>query len=294
MLYDISLRIAYRYTNPSAGSVHLMRLLPGDLADEQRLIAGHMDVDPPPAERRDGTDFFGNPTVRVHYRAAHDQIAVRVQARVRRLPRPGAPDTSPDLDALARELGAWRGLDALSPLHFTGASLRVPAEPAIAAYARDCLRPGMGVLDAVQAVGRALHADMAFDPGATTVDTPALTAFANRHGVCQDFSHVMIAGLRGIGIPAGYVSGFLRTTPPPGQPRLEGADAMHAWVRAWCGADVGWVEYDPTNAILAGGDHIVVARGRDYSDVAPVKGVLRVSGGQTGTHVVDVVPRQDE
>ena len=131
---------------------------------------------------------------------------------------------------------------------------------------------------------------MKFDPDATTVDTPPAEAFARRHGVCQDFAQVMIACLRGIGIPAGYVSGFLRTNPPPGKPRLEGADAMHAWVRAWCGWQTGWVEFDPTNAIPAGTDHIVAARGRDYGDVAPVKGILRIAGDQTTEHAVDVLP----
>ena len=101
---------------------------------------------------------------------------------------------------------------------------------------------------------------------------------------------MMIACLRGIGVPAGYVSGFLRTNPPPGQPRLEGADAMHAWVRAWCGWETGWIEFDPTNAVVAGTDHILVARGRDYGDVAPVKGVLRIAGAQKTEHAVDVIP----
>jgi len=95
--------------------------------------------------------------------------------------------------------------------------------------------------------------------------------------------------LRTAGVPAGYVSGFLRTIPPKGQPRLQGADAMHAWVRAWCGLEVGWVEYDPTNAVFSGTDHIIIARGRDYSDVAPVKGVLRTSGQQDADHAVDVI-----
>ena len=160
------------------------------------------------------------------------------------------------------------------------------------AYAREQIDPGMTALDAVRAVGLALHRDMRFDPEATTVDTPPAEAFARRHGVCQDFAQVMIACLRGIGIPAGYVSGFLRTNPPPGQPRLEGADAMHAWVRAWCGWETGWVEFDPTNAVFAGTDHILVARGRDYGDVAPVKGVLRIAGAQTTEHAVDVDPRR--
>ena len=144
--------------------------------------------------------------------------------------------------------------------------------------------------EAVLAVGRALHAEMRFDAEATEVDTTPREAFDARHGVCQDFTHVMIACLRGIGIPAGYVSGFLRTRPPPGKPRLEGADAMHAWVRAWCGREMGWIAYDPTNAMPEGEDHIVAARGRDYSDVAPVRGVTRSAGGHETTQAVDVIP----
>ena len=161
------------------------------------------------------------------------------------------------------------------------------------AYAREQVAPGMTAADAVEAIGLALHRDMSFDPDATTVDTPPSEAFARRHGVCQDFAQVMIASLRGIGIPAGYVSGFLRTNPPPGQPRLEGADAMHAWVRAWSGGQTGWIEYDPTNAMPAGTDHILVARGRDYGDVAPVKGMLRIAGDQKTEHAVDVIPEPD-
>ena len=103
----------------------------------------------------------------------------------------------------------------------------------------------------------------------------------------------MIAALRSVGIPAGYVSGFLRTTPPPGQQRLSGADAMHAWVRAWCGPDTGWIEYDPTNAVAAGVDHIVVAYGRDYSDVSPVKGILKAATDQQSRQAVDVIPLED-
>ena len=134
-----------------------------------------------------------------------------------------------------------------------------------------------------------MHSDMKFDAKATDVDTPIADAFANRHGVCQDFSQIMICALRSIGVPAGYVSGFLRTIPPEGKPRLQGADAMHAWVRVRCGGKGGWAEYDPTNAIFAGADHVVIARGRDYSDVAPVKGILRTSGKQSSKHAVDMV-----
>ena len=145
----------------------------------------------------------------------------------------------------------------------------------------------------LRTVGAALNRDMSFDAKATSVETSHEEAFEARHGVCQDFSHVMIAALRSVGIPAGYVSGFLRTRPPEGRPRLSGADAMHAWVRAWCGPALGWVEYDPTNAVDAGEDHVVVAYGRDYSDVSPVKGVLKSATAQESRQAVDVIPLDD-
>jgi transglutaminase-like putative cysteine protease len=226
----------------------------------------------------------------VAFRAEHDEILFRVAARVERLAVAPALDISPDLGRLGGEIADYRGLDGDAPHHFLGPSPRVAPTPETTAYAREQILPGMTAADAVRAVGLALHRDMKFDPDATNVDTPPSEAFARRHGVCQDFAQVMIAALRGIGIPAGYVSGFLRTDPPPGRPRLEGADAMHAWVRAWCGRQAGWTEYDPTNAVAAGTDHILVARGRDYGDVAPVKGVLRIAGEQKTEHAVDVVP----
>ena len=142
----------------------------------------------------------------------------------------------------------------------------------------------------MQHLGRRLRNDFAYDPDATEVDTPLAKAFDMRAGVCQDFSHIMIAGLRGLGIPAGYVSGFLRTIPPPGKTRLEGADATHAWVRAWCGGQLGWREFDPTNGIFAGNDHITIGYGRDYADIPPIAGVLKTSGAQEAKQAVDVVP----
>ena len=161
------------------------------------------------------------------------------------------------------------------------------------AYARALVRSDMPAFDAVEAIGHALHKDITFDSEATTVDTSPEEAFAGKRGVCQDITHIMIACLRGVGIPAAYISGYLRTIPPPGKPRLAGADAMHAWVAAWVGAGGGWVEFDPTNDLRVAGDHIMVARGRDYSDVAPVKGVLRTSGTQSSKQAVDVVPLGD-
>jgi len=293
MIYDIKLAITYDYANAAVAGRHLARVMPLEIVGAQRLIAGLLTITPRPEERLDGRDFFGNGTVEFTFRAPHDHLALTMQARVERRPRANGPDLSALLPTLAADLDACRDMGGDSPLHALAPSFRVPLTAPTTTFARHALRPGMTTLQAVQAIGQALHTHMTFDAKATTVDTPLAEAFAARKGVCQDFSHILIAALRGVGIPAGYVSGFLRTIPPAGKPRLEGADAMHAWVRAWCGAGVGWVDYDPTNDCLAGEDHIVVARGRDYSDVAPIKGIMRISGRQRTDQAVDVIPLTD-
>lgn len=290
MRYDIGMTIAYSYERGAAAGRHMLRLVPADLPGEQRRITGWLEVTPEPAERRQIVDFFGNEAVEVVFREVHDEIAFRVSARVDRPASAPRLDIAPDKPRLAAEIAGWRGLGPEAPHHFTGPSPRIATDPTITAYGEAIVDSGMSVTDLVTAIGMALHHDMRFDPEATTVETPPAEAFARRHGVCQDFAQIMIACLRGLGVPAGYVSGFLRTNPPPGRARLEGADAMHAWVRAWAGRETGWIEFDPTNAILAGEDHIVVARGRDYGDVSPVRGVLRMSGAQASEQAVDVLP----
>ncbi|MCW2306379.1 transglutaminase family protein [Rhodobium gokarnense] len=291
MLFDIRLQITYEYEDPAVAARHILHLMPAGLDGEQRLIAGSIDIQPPPDEWISRTDFFGNQVAEIAYRSPHSEESFLVQGRVERFARGAELDITPPLAGLSREIAGVHSLGPDAPTHFLGASKRVPIDDDITAYAREQISDGMTVFDIVRTFGLALNRDIRFDPEATTVETPPREAFDNRHGVCQDFTHIMIAGLRGLGIPAGYVSGFLRTEPPPGQPRLEGADAMHAWVRAWCGIETGWIEYDPTNAMMVGQDHIVIARGRDYFDVAPVKGVSRSSGTQTTKQAVDVIPQ---
>jgi len=290
MIYDIHLTIAHRYQQPAGASRHLIRVLPRDIAGRQRITASLIEVAPPPTERGERADFFGNAVTSIAHFDAHDGMSIRLSCRV----EVTAPDPTSDLSAplalLARELDAQVDLGPESPMHFLGPSPRLSANSEIAHFAAEAFGPSGPVTPGVIRLGQALHAAITFDPTATTVDTDPVDAFRQRRGVCQDLSHIMILGLRALGIPAGYVSGYLRTRPPAGQPRLEGADAMHAWVRAWCGAAQGWVEYDPTNATLVGSDHIVVGYGRDYSDVSPVIGHLRASGDQQSTQSVDVIP----
>jgi len=290
MKYDIRLELEYLYQPPVVAGRHLVRVTPLTVRGVQRVVASALLFDPNPVERSDSRDFFGNAVVAVAYREPHANFRVGMTARVVVDAASSMLDVSPDLSTLRRELNAVRSLAPDSPHHFTVESPRIALDDAITAYAGKGLAATATVTEIVASFGDRIHREFRFDSASTNVDTLPAEAFAIRRGVCQDFTHVMIAGLRGLGIPAGYVSGFLSTVPPPGKERLAGADAMHAWVRAWCGNETGWIGYDPTNGAFAGEDHIAVAIGRDYEDVAPVAGVLRTAGRQRTTQAVDVVP----
>jgi transglutaminase-like putative cysteine protease len=287
--YRLALSIRYQFARPLAGPAReLLRICPAHLPGAQEVADCTVTVRPAPLERVEFTDFFGTRAIALVLPAGAESFAFDMTAEVLRHDPGALLDLSGPLAALPAELASETGLGPHSPHHFLPPSPRIPRVPEIARFATDATRRAATVHDAVKALGQAVHRAMRFDAGATTVDTPVAQAFAGRHGVCQDFSQVMIAGLRSLGVPAAYVSGFLRTRPPPGQPRLAGADAMHAWVRAWCGARAGWVDYDPTNACFAGVDHVTVGHGRDYADAAPVIGALRLEGTQSGEHSVDL------
>ncbi len=294
-VYDITARIRYDYDPPATAGHNILRLMPADLPGRQRLILGQIAASPDPAERGERLDFFGNRVAEISFRKPAATTAFTLRARVERLAEPGARlDLSPPLATLAHEIGDLHSLSSEAPQHFLGPSPRIAPSDEIAAFARTATARAATARRVVKALGKALHGAMTFDANATTVDTTPAEAFRLRRGVCQDLAHVMIAGLRSLGVPAGYVSGYLRTSPPKGQPRLEGADAMHAWVRAWCGRETGWLEYDPTNAIPAGTGHVIVAYGRDYDDVCPVQGILRLSGAQRSTQSVDTKPLSED
>lgn len=290
MLYDISLHMGYVYDTPASGARHILRLLPLSIRDRQRLIVGSVTIAPGADERSDFIDFFGQQATSIFLRAQHEKLDIRMQARVLAEPTPLTADLSPLLDDLALELAEIRSVDRDSPHHFASQSPRLPDNAEIAAFARSSITPGQTVREIAATLCKRIFQRFKYDPEATTVDTTPAEAFKLKRGVCQDFSHIMIVALRSLGIPAGYVSGFLRTIPPAGKERLEGADAMHAWVRVWCGKSTGYIELDPTNNIPAGADHIVVGYGRDYADVAPVIGVLKTYGTHSTVQSVDVIP----
>ncbi|WP_448660424.1 transglutaminase family protein [Sphingomonas sp. CJ99] len=206
----------------------------------------------------------------------------------RPIPVPSPAD--PTLSEVAAMARASRDMGPASPAAYLFPSPRIALDREIADWCAQDLDPDRGVLDAGMALARRIQRDFLFDPSATLVDTPPSEAFHKRGGVCQDFAQIMISGLRAAGLPAAYASGYLRTLPPPGQPRLVGADATHAWVMLWCGPQHGWLGVDPTNGIWMAEDHIVVAIGRDYADIAPIDGVVLGTGAQTMRVSVDVEP----
>jgi transglutaminase-like putative cysteine protease len=289
MLYDLRLELHYDYDGRVHGDRHLIRVAPASIPGAQRVIAASLSFDPKPDTETTFVDFFGNLVTTIGYVDYHDRLDVRLNARVAVEEASPPADLSPDLAGLRSELAALWAVDGNSPQHYLAASPRIPLDEPITQYARLSLHRAPSVQAAAMDLCLAIHRDFVYEKDSTDVDTAPLEAFNLRKGVCQDFVHVMIAGLRGLGIPAGYVSGFLRTIPPKGEPRLEGADAMHAWVRVWCGQHAGWIEFDPTNAMLAGPDHITIGHGRDYSDISPIVGVLRTSGEHTAKQSVDVV-----
>jgi transglutaminase-like putative cysteine protease len=289
MIYDIRQTTTYSYASTVAYAHHVLRLMPINRA-HQRVHAAALEILPVPIERRDEFDFFGNRMTRIGLDEPHDSLTVKVAARVAvEVPSESAPPQAPWEEV--REAAIMTddiGKD--SPVHFLFPSPQVPLDPEISEYARASFSADRPILEGASELARRIKADFAYDPEATSVTTMPAAAFALRRGVCQDFAHIMISGLRGLGLPAAYVSGYLRTLPRPGEPRLEGADAMHAWVMVWCGDAVGWRGLDPTNAVPAGEDHIVLAIGRDYTDVAPIAGVVFASGEQRLAVAVDVVP----
>ena len=183
-----------------------------------------------------------------------------------------------------------RDLSANSPSHFLFASPNITLSREVTRYVRESFPPGRGIVEGCSELMKRIRKDIAYRPETTLISTSIADAFAQKSGVCQDFAQIMIGGLRGLGLPAAYVRGYLRTIPPPGKPRLQGADATHAWVSVWAGPDNGWIGFDPTNVMQTGTDHITLAVGRDFSDVSPVYGVFVGSGENELKVEVDVIP----
>lgn len=305
-IIDIEHRTTYRYSAPVEQSWQLARLQPRVLP-HQRLLAHTLTIDPRPDWRDARVDAFGNPACAFSLHGAHDTLEVLAVSRVEVSPRRADTaavvrpwDAESDMSGQAQVscVQAPRsGAQSDRPLesarvelaHFLGTSPQVPVSPQARRYASQSFRPGAPFATALQDLAARIHRDFTFDATATTVTTPIQTVLATRRGVCQDFAHLMIAGLRALGIPARYVSGYIVTEPPPGQPRMVGADASHAWVSAWCPGE-GWIDIDPTNNRRADTDFVTLGWGRDFSDVSPLRGVILGGGDQELMAQVTVTP----
>ncbi|MFP5461189.1 MAG: transglutaminase domain-containing protein [Gammaproteobacteria bacterium] len=294
----------YEYDAEVELARHLAHLRPRD-TPWQRVRRWRLDIDPPPDPHpgAPGTpdnahppgvslsqDVWGNWRSVFSHSKVHDQLSVRSVFVVELRPRPAlVPADSPAWETVARSLCYRAGTTCETATEFALPSAYAPRDPALAEYGRASFTPGRPLLEAAVDLMRRVHRDFEYAPDATSVSTRAPEALSQHKGVCQDFAHVMIGAMRNLGLAARYVSGYLLTRPPPGQPRLVGADATHAWVEAWCPAQ-GWVGLDPTNDIPADLDHVTVAWGRDYADVAPLRGVIRGGGHVEPSVAVTVEP----
>lgn len=276
--YRITHVTAYSYTEPVSLCQNVARLIPRD-CPTQVCERSSLSIVPEPAVMDQTLDIFGNPvtyfSIQEPHRALRIEATHEVALTARFLPDPARTIA---WDALGDHLRQRRGAETLLASQFLFDSRYVQAAPDYAEYARLSFPPGRAILEASAELTHRIFTDFAYDPRATTVATPTRDVFRTRRGVCQDFAHFQLACLRSLGIPARYVSGYLSTVPAAGKPRLIGADASHAWVSVFCGDD-GWVDLDPTNDQFLTDRHIVLAWGRDYDDVSPVKGVI-LGGGQ--------------
>jgi transglutaminase-like putative cysteine protease len=281
MRYRVRHETVYRYGGDVAHSHQLLHLTPRDSAN-QICRSRTITLDPQPSTRREDVDAFGNCVTRLEYDLPHDRLEVLAEVDV---------EVDAPRDVWDTESAAWESVrDALTysgqPMtaadldacRFRMESSYVRVKQTFSDYAADCFAPGRPLLAGAESLMHKMHRDFSYQPGTTNISTSAIEAFTARRGVCQDFAHIMLACLRSRGLAARYVSGYLRTTPPGSDASLLGADASHAWVSVFC-PPFGWIDLDPTNDVRVGTDHIVIAWGRDFGDVSPLRGVI-VGGGR--------------
>lgn len=314
--YIVHHETRYAYTAPVSQSWQLARLTPRMLP-WQKLLSYSLVIEPRADERRDELDSFGNMVTHFGLHGAHRMLRVRMECLVEVAERPSvdAPLALPAQQQMQLQAGAqtqsqiqtlvpppsltWEAVrdairrepqqDDLVPASMSEPTPLVPLSEGARHYAGKSFGRGRPWLDAVTELMRRIHDDFVFEPGATTVSTSVDEVLYQKRGVCQDFAHLMLACLRGHGLPARYVSGYLLTEPPPGMPRLMGVDASHAWIAAYS-PQHGWVEFDPTNNQLADQRYITLTWGADFADVVPLRGVIYGGGEQRMDVEVSVIP----
>lgn len=291
MLYRIRHASKYAYSEPAAVCHNLVRLAPRE-SERQRVVSHRLIVSPEPADRATREDLFGNRVEYFSIQDAHRGLSLTSVCEVEVAPPPTTPldETTPweeVRDRLRRESATL-----LDEYRFAFPSAHVPIDPRLRDYAAPAFTPGRPLGEALDTLTAQVHEDFEYRSGATTIATTVFESLERRVGVCQDFAHVQIACLRSLGLAARYVSGYLRTYPAPGKPRLVGADESHAWLSVWT-PTAGWIDTDPTNNCRPGADHVTIAWGRDYADICPVQGVVVGGGVPTLSVSVDVAPVEE-
>lgn len=288
MLYDIRHKTTFNYEEVVSVSHHVLHLAPR-AHPHQRCLECTIVVDPKPAIESAGADYFGNPVQHLTVQMPHKQLVVDAQAlvEVQRPAQDVALEGSPAWETVREELAAHASLDAYE---FALESPYAAGDDAVHEYALQSFTPGRPILAAAMDLTSRIFREFLYRGGVSDVSTPVSEVFRMRQGVCQDFAHLEIAGLRRLGLAARYVSGYLLTRPPPGQEKLVGSDASHAWLSVYAG-EQGWVDFDPTNNVIPSAEHITFAWGRDYGDVSPINGFIVGGGAHRVSVAVDVVPQ---
>jgi transglutaminase-like putative cysteine protease len=291
VIYRVRHRTTYDYEDFVSVSHHLVRLTPRNLPAQVCRGIG-ISIQPEPPVITTYNDYFGNIQTFFTLQEPHASLVVESNSEleVHNVDRPDF-SASPAWETVVESLDGDHSEQGLDAYQFVFGSQRAGPSRQLTDYAREAFPAGRPLLEAVFDLMQKIHRDFRFDTKATEVTTPLQQFFEKRRGVCQDFAHLQIACLRSMGLPARYISGYLRTLPPPGRPRLVGADASHAWCSAWS-PGAGWVDFDPTNNCVPTDGHITVAWGRDYSDVSPIHGVLLGGTRHTLEAEVDVIPLQ--
>lgn len=294
MQYTVQHTTWYAYTEPVPNCHNVVHLAPRNTA-RQTCHAHQLQIEPAPSTLARRSDYFGNAADYFAVRGPLMGLKVTAESKLEVAEAPAFENVaSPAWEELANARRGTYDRSALEILQFTFASPRVRLFADMFRYAAPSFPAGRPILAAIRDLTTRIHADFKFDSRATTVNTPLDELLQLRRGVCQDFAHLAVGCVRSMGLAARYVSGYLCTQPPPGMPRLVGADASHAWASVYCGAELGWIDIDPTNDMFASDEHISIGWGRDYSDICPIQGVFVGGGDHTMGVSVDVVPHSPE
>ncbi len=292
MMYRIIHRTTYTYDYPVSVGNHVACLRPRSFGGN-RVLQSALEILPAPSVYTERTDYFGNTLCFFTVQEPHRELVVEARSEVvvdgdlrQRSP------ATPPWEQAATSLAGNHTPEALEAYQYQFESPRIRLRPDYGAYALESFTPNRPMHEALLDLTGRIYRDFKFDSSVTTVRTPTEEVFVKRRGVCQDFAHVQIACLRSIGIASRYVSGYLRTYPPPGRARLIGADASHAWLSAWCPGH-GWFDMDPTNNVAPTDGHVTLAWGRDYGDVSPLRGLILGGGDHKLKVGVDMEPVED-